>query len=166
MNIQKLSTLYNVRILNNDDALAVYDLCKQNTAYYKHCPPFVTIESIRKDMTALPPRKSIEDKFYIGYFDNDKLIAVLDLILNFPNESTAFVGFFMLDISIQHKGIGTGIVDELCAYLHDLGYAHIRLGWVDGNQRSEHFWHKNGFIETGAVSKTEYYSIIYAQKEI
>lgn len=166
MRIKKLSTCYNIRVLNDNDVPSIYNLCKHNTTYYKYCPPFVTMESIRKDMAALPPRKSIEDKYYIGYFDNDKLIAVLDLILKFPDEKTAFVGFFMLDVSIQRKGIGTYIINELSTYLHALDYAHIRLGWVDGNKQAEYFWRKNGFHETGVISKTELYVIIYAQKDI
>ena len=166
MDIQNFSTQFSVRILTDSDVAQVYELCKNNPIYYQHCPPLVSEESIRKDMASLPPHKTMEDKFYVGYFDENKLIAVLDLIREFPDKDTVFIGFFMMDIAMQHKGVGTKIIDELCLYLQQQGYYHIRLGWVEGNPQAEHFWHKNGFTETGVTSQTENYIMIFAQRDL
>lgn len=166
MDIQNCSTQFSVRKLTDSDVLQVYELCKNNPIYYQHCLPFVSKESIRKDMAALPPHKTMEDKFYVGYFDGNKLITVLDLIRGFPDKDTVFIGFFMMDIAMQHKGVGTKIIDDLCLYLQQQGYSHIRLSWVKGNPQAEHFWHKNGFIETGVTSQTENYTMIFAQRDL
>ena len=40
-----------------------------------------TAQSIVDDMNALPPRTTYDDKYYIGYFEGEKLVAVMDLIL-------------------------------------------------------------------------------------
>lgn len=166
MDIQNCSTKFSVRKLTDSDVLQVYELCKNNPIYYQHCLPFVSKESIRKDMAALPPHKTMEDKFYVGYFNGNKLITVLDLIRGFPDKDTVFIGFFMMDIAMQHKGVGTKIIDDLCLYLQQQGYSHIRLSWVMGNPQAEHFWHKNGFIETGVTSQTENYTMIFAQRDL
>lgn len=166
MDIEKFSTEFSVRTLTDNDVSQVYELCKNNILYYEYCPPFVTLESIQRDMTAIPPHKTMEDKFYVGYFDGNKLIAVLDLIRKFPDKDTVFIGFFMMDIEMQHKGVGTEIIGELCFYLQQQGYSHIRLSWVKGNPQAEYFWHKNGFIETGVRSRTENYTMIFAQREL
>lgn len=166
MDIQDFSEQFNVRILNDSDVPQIYELCKNNRIYYKYCPPFVSEESICKDMSALPPNKSPEDKFYVGYFDNEKLIAVLDLIREYPVKDTVFIGFFMVDISAQNKGVGSEIIAELCLCLQKYNYSHVRLGWVEGNKQAESFWHKNGFEETGVTSQTETYRIIFAQRDI
>lgn len=166
MEIEKISTKFCIRTLTDSDIPQIYELCKNNPVYYQHCPPFVSIESIQKDMSALPPHKTMEDKFYVGYFDGNKLIAVLDLICEFPDKDTVFIGFFMMDIAMQHNGVGTKLIDDLCLYLQQQGYSHIRLSWVKGNPQSEHFWHKNGFIETGVTSQTENYTMIFAQREL
>lgn len=43
------------------------------------------------------------------------LIAVMDLILKYPNDETAFIGLFMVDSASQGKGTGTAIIEEcLC----------------------------------------------------
>ena len=117
MDITSLSARYSVRRLTPDDAPVVYALCRENTLYYRYCPPFVTEQSIIADMAALPPRKTLDDKYFLGFFDGEKLIAVLDLITAFPDEKTAFIGFFMTDVSVQHAGVGSGIIRELCAAL-------------------------------------------------
>ena len=164
MDIIKFSNRYQVRLLDQQDIESVYALCSRNSLYYQHCPPFVTRESIAEAMKALPPKKDLSDKYYLGYFSGEVLIAVMDFIAAFPNETTAFIGFFMMDISAQQQGIGSRIIDELCAFLPEAGYTSVRLGWVKGNPQSEHFWHKNGFTETGVSYETNGYTVIVAQR--
>jgi len=166
LNISNFSNQYKVRLIEDTDVPQVYMLCRRNPLYYQYCPPFVTEDSIRKDMAALPPGKTADDKYYAGYFDGQRLIAVMDIIMGFPDADTSLIGFFMTDASIQNKGVGSRIVTDLCTYLSQLGISCIRLGWVKGNPKAEHFWHKNGFIETGISSKTNDYTIIVAQRGI
>ena len=166
MDIAKFSKRYHVRALDQNDLDSVLSLCSRNRLYYAHCPPFVTRESISRDMKALPPGKDLSDKYYVGYFNGEKLIAVMDFIASYPNETTAFIGFFMTDISVQNKGTGSMIIDELCSYLPQAGFESVRLGWVKGNPQSEHFWHKNGFAETGLSYDTDGYTVIIARRDL
>ena len=68
MNYTDFSTDYTVRKLTSDDIPMVFDLCWKNQRFYEHCPPFVTPQSIRDDMVALPPRKTAADKVLSGLF--------------------------------------------------------------------------------------------------
>ena len=150
MNYINFSKSYHVRMLTERDIPLILALCEKNTQFYEHCPPFVTAESIRDDMCALPQRKMDEpqDKYYLGYFDDaQQLVAVMDFIDHYPTERSCFIGFFMMERSVQGHGIGSRIITELCVYLHSLGYEYIRLGYVDGNKQSESFWKKNQFTE-------------------
>ena len=54
----------------------------------------------------------------------------MDLILGYPDEDTAYVGFFMADVSVQKKGVGSGIISELRHFLNDNGFSNIKLCWV------------------------------------
>lgn len=164
--IENLSKKYSVKTLGKNDVSAVYNLCSKNTLYYDYCPPFVTPESIKADMTALPPGKTADDKFYVGYFDGDKLIAVMDLILGFPESDTAYVGFFMTDVSVQGQCIGSSIISELSRFVSDSGFYKIQLGWVKGNPQPEHFWHKNGFCETGKTHDMDDFTVVEAQRRV
>lgn len=68
-------------------------LCSKNKLFYEFHQPFVTRESILDDRNALPPGKSKEDKAYIGLFDGDMLVAVMDLIYGYPTEEIVWIGF-------------------------------------------------------------------------
>lgn len=113
----------------------------------------MTRKSIESDMVALPDNVDFKDKYYVGYFKNEKLIAVLDLIDGYPKKDIVFIGFFMMVISIQKNGFGSAIVNELIDYLTTLKYREVRLGWINGNLQAEHFWIKNVFcpIKEGRV---------------
>lgn len=78
MDIKLLSKKYKVRTLGIDDVDTVYDMSCKNEIYYEYHPPFVTKESIVEDMKALPPHKSYDDKYYVGFFDGDSLVAIMD----------------------------------------------------------------------------------------
>jgi len=164
--VENLSKQYRVRKLTDTDVAAVYALCKENPQYYQYCPPFVTEDSIRADMAALPPRKTVEDKYYLGFYDGDRLIAVMDLILGFPKEETAFVGFFMMNKEYQGKGIGTALMQEVYAYLKQCGFIFVRLGFAKGNSQSEHFWLKNGFERTGVEAQNDGYVVVIMEKKL
>ena len=166
MNITTLSERYLVRELTEQDAETVFRLCRENPQYYEFCPPFVTPESVLRDMRMLPPGKGPEDKHYLGFFDGQDLIAVLDLIDGYPDPETAYFGFFMTALPLQHQGIGSRIITDVCDSLKKQGYHEVRLCRVEGNPQPEAFWRKNGFQETGLTSKQELYTVIILRKEL
>ena len=153
MDFNLLSRSYTVRRLDKADVDVIFELMSKNTIFYKYHPPFVTKESIIEDMKALPPQKSYEDKCYIGFFEDNTLIANMDLILAYPTGEIAFIGFFMTDVQYQNKGIGSKIIREVCAHLKSLGYKKVRLGVDKGNPQSYAFWLKNQF---SVINEDEY----------
>ena len=146
MNIIALSEKYHVRRLDTDDLNDIYCLSCKNPMFYQYHPPFVTKESILEDMRALPLEKSMDDKYYVGFFEKSELVAIMDLILDYPKKDTAFIGLFMLNAQYQGKGIGSRIMDEVIACLTGNKYKEIRLGVDKGNPQSYAFWTKNGFV--------------------
>lgn len=153
MEIGQLSDCYDVRKLNQKDIDLIYEISCKNKLFYQYHPPFVTRESIREDMSALPPGKSCEDKYYIGFFEKDALMAVMDLILDYPTKDTAFIGLFMMNVQYQKRGIGSGIIREICKKLKEQGCQKVRLGVDKGNEQSYSFWTKNNFR---VVEKKDY----------
>ena len=153
MDIELLSKKYVVRRLDLNDVDAIYDMSCKNEIFYKYHPPFVTKQSIIEDMEALPPHKSFDDKYYIGFFENNTLVANMDLILGYPTEEIAFIGLLMTNVLHQNKGVGSSIVRDVCIYLKLLGYKRIRIGVDKENPQSNSFWHKNGFC---IIAQNEY----------
>lgn len=166
MVIQNLSKLYSVRKLEKKDVNTIFDIMCGNDIFFQHHPPLPTKESIVEDMEALPPGKGSEDKFYIGFFDNDQLIAVMDLILGYPKDEFAFIGFFMTNKSVQGRGVGTDIITDCLSYLSQCGYRRGRLGIDKGNPQSEAFWTKNGFVKTGEESEGDVSVYVLMEKAL
>lgn len=166
MDIRKLSSEYIVKKLENKDIQDILHLCSENKLFYEYCPPFVTEKSIEKDMQLLPPNTKVEDKFYIGFYDNERLIAVMDLISGYPEKNIAFIGFFMTDVEIQNRGIGSKMITELCRQLKATEFDFVRLVWAKGNPQSEHFWKKNKFVAIKETTNNASYKVILAERKL
>lgn len=164
MRAELFSDKYTVRTLTGENIDEIYRLFSENVLYYEYCPPFVTRQSIQNDMKALPPEKTLEDKYYVGLYQEDRLIAVMDLIDDYPEKGIAFIGFFMTDLSIQNRGVGSEIIDYLCRYLAGLEYRCVRLAWVKGNPQAEHFWLKNDFIPIMETKSNAADKVILAER--
>lgn len=147
--ISALSGRFTVRRLNESDAPAMLALSEKNTVYYRYHAPAPSLEDMREGLTALPPGKTTADKYYVGFFDGETLAAVLDLVLDYPETGTAFIGLFMLDTTYQGKGTGSALFSGIAGALARGGYKKLRLAIDKGNPQSEAFWTKNGFTKTG-----------------
>ena len=145
IDITKLSNRYAVRKLSLSDADMIYSFCKKNTQYYEYCGKELSFELIKQDLEITPPGIPFEQKFYIGFFENDSLTAIMDLIIGYPDDKYSYIGFFMMDISQQGVGIGSRIISEVSAYLRQQGFEKCQLGIDKYNPQSNHFWRKNDF---------------------
>lgn len=145
VNIDLLSTKNSVRALCEDDIPAIYELCSGNPQYYEYCPPPVTRESIRADLHALPPGKTMDDKYSRGFCQKDRLIAMMDLITHFPEEGVAWIGLFMTTHDVQRQGVGSDIVWGVCNVLAPEGFREVQLAFVKDNPQAAAFWNKAKF---------------------
>jgi GNAT superfamily N-acetyltransferase len=165
LNIQGLSETFTVSHIRQEDIPRVFSLCSGNPAYYRHCPPQVTEDSIRDDLVALPPGTKAGNKHYLGFWKGWTLIAVMDLIAGFPHENAAFIGFFMVDKAWQRQGTGTRIMEETARFLKP-HYQSLHLGYAQGNTQAERFWQNNHFNPTGVITKTQSYTVVSMQRSL
>lgn len=77
--IRKFSKVYDVRKLNINDVEMIYTFCKSNTQYYEYCGKDISTELIERDIKITPPGIPMEQKYYIGFFENNLLVAIMDL---------------------------------------------------------------------------------------
>jgi len=143
--IEKLSYAYTIRRLTDADVPMLYAWMLRNDQYFRYCGGGTTPEHVRQDLTLCPPGTTPAQKYYVGFFNADTLVAVMDLIDGYPDADTAFIGFFMMNKDLQGQGTGTAIVRDVLAALRALGYTAVRLGIDKENPQSNHFWRKNGF---------------------
>ena len=144
--ITRLSSRYAVRLMRDSDADDILDFCLQNTQYYQYCGKQPSRELVLNDLHITPPGIEMSSKYYVGFYDNTVLVAIMDLINGYPSSDSGYIGFFMVNKRLQGNQIGTGIIQEVCQYLKKIGITTLRLGIDKGNPQSYHFWKKNGFL--------------------
>ena len=165
IDIKMFSNRYDVRKLHHDDVELIYSFCKRNIQYYEYCGKEPSVELIERDLEITPPELSIEQKYYVGFFDRNKLVAVMDLEDGYPDEDYAYIGFFMMNHELQGNGIGTQIISEVFEYLRELGFQKCMLGIDKDNPQSNHFWKKNGFEVIREVVQEEG-AILVAERKL
>ena len=69
--------------------------------YYRYCGKQPSRELILHDLHITPPNTSADAKYYVGFYDLDTLVAIMDLIDGYPDGDTAFIGFFMMNRQLR-----------------------------------------------------------------
>lgn len=153
-----------LRPLTEDDLPAMLRLCQGNPQYFQHIGQPLTLKGLEGDLTALPPGKALQDKHFEGIWQGDRLAAMQDWIEGYPREDTAYIGWFILDIDYQGRGVGSSLVQWLLERISAMGFARVRLAYVKGNEQSQCFWLKNGFLPTGEEKLNETYTAVLMER--
>ena len=164
--VEALSGAYAVRELTAADVPEMLRVARSNPLFYQYMRPDPTEENLAADLTALPPRRTLADKHFFGWFEGERLVAMMDLIWRHPKPDMAFIGWFILDGAVQGKGLGRRLVSDVLAMLKGEGVTEVRLGRIEGNPQSEHFWHACSFEENGLGYDTDDYHVVVMAKRL
>ena len=164
--VAELAGEYAVRELTQADIPEMLRLANTNPLYYQYMRPDPTTENLLEDLTALPSRRTPADKHFFGWFDGERLVAMMDLIWRHPQPDMAFIGWFILDAAVQGRGVGRRLVSEVLSMLKKQGVTEVRLGCIEGNPQSEHFWRICGFAKNGLSYDTEDYHVVVMSKKL
>ena len=166
IDISKLSAAYELRSLGDSDTDSILDLYKENKLFYQYCRAEPTKEQVREDRCAAPPGIMPSSKYYVGFYHNRELFAVLDLIEGYPKPEIAYIGLFMMRMGWQGKRIGSAIIGDVENHLKGIGIKSVRLAINKGNPQSTHFWKKNGYNILREVPKDGWGTLLEAEKTL
>lgn len=157
--LQKLAGRYAVRELTCADVPEMLRVARSNPLFYQYMRSEPTEENLAADLVALPPRRTLADKHFFGWFDGTRLVAMMDLISRHPQLEMAFIGWFIVDAAEQGHGLGRQLISDVLAMLKTEGVSEVRLGRIAGNPQSEHFWQVCGFSDNELAYDTEDYHV-------
>ena len=157
---------YRIISLGESDVPELYQLCISNPRYYTYLKCEPKLDSLKGELTALPPGKNLDDKYFIGFYEGERMIAILDLIIGYPEEKTAFIGWFMVDGALHGQGIGTKLVKRLFDWLGERGFLAVRLGCIVENAEVRRFLEKHGFSYTEKQWTTEHYTVLVMERDV
>lgn len=154
------------RRLTDEDLPALLALCESNPAYYELYGERPTLENLAQALRELPPGCRADQKVFLGFFAQGKLVAVMDIVRSYPDERAAYVGLLMVDGAWHGCGIGSQVVRDELRRLRAKGFSRVRLAYIQGNEPARTFWAKLCFEPAGAPVSTPRYVAIPMEREL
>ena len=147
LDIQALSTSFDVREVHDSAVTDVHLLARSNHRFWREVgerPTMAATTAIVKDVP-----EGAEEKHFLGFYDeNDELVAVMDLIVGYPDEHGALIRWFTVVADRHRQGIGSQLFADVRAALSAQGVTHLTLQ-VPEQEGALAFWAEQGFAATG-----------------
>lgn len=102
--------------------------------------------------SSVPPHIPLSNKYVFFLALEGETFGVVELIRDYPEPSTAFIGLFLVAEDLQGRGLGRLGYEEVEAWVQlNWSAKRVRLGVVDANPGAQLFWQKQGFSLSGEV---------------
>ena len=171
LDIQSLGTAYEVRRLTAADIADVYGLARTNRKFYEALGTHLTVDGLTDVITRVPEGAGANAKLFVGFYDPvddgyQELVAIMDLIMGYPEAKTAFIGWFMVDAALQGQGIGSDIFADVRASMSAQGFTAMELACPAADEGARAFWEAQGFAASGEAYYNGEYDVIRMRRDI
>ena len=148
---------YIIRSVELNDASEIQSLFQSDPSYFEIVQGARPGPSEAQSLvTTLPKGKDHSDKFVYIIFDrHGALAAVIDLIRGYPESGFWFLGLLFVAPWTRNIGLGTLIIDAICAHVKQEGGHAVRLGVVRGNVRARALYERKEFHFIYESERTE-----------
>ncbi|MGH8781667.1 GNAT family N-acetyltransferase [Paraburkholderia sp.] len=137
--------------LVHSDIPVIQRFLTENPEYFlsaEGCMPADT-QAKEEFESELPEGWAYTRKHAIGFIDaSNELAAFATLVSDLFADGVWHLGLFMLSTDRHGHGVARYLYDGLENWLKASGAKWLRLGVIAGNVRAEHFWERNGYLET------------------
>lgn len=100
-------------------------------------------------LAACPLSKNVlQDKLCYGIFEENNLIAFVDLLKSYPSPQTLTIGYLLIHPNYQSIGLGANILFSIKQWANAKGFKTLRVIVQEKNPRALAFWERNNFIIT------------------
>lgn len=111
-------------------------------------------DAAQQVLSALPPGTTPEQKWCLGLWEGDLLVAFADVIVGWPEALTAHIGLLMTHGARVGRGLGrtlhTAVVEKLIG-LRSVERRCDWRSWIRTRRVAEPFWIKMGYVAAGEV---------------
>ncbi len=147
LNIAAFSSDYTVKPIRESGISDVYRLYRRNRQYYRSRNIRPSLFGLTDVVTDPSENTGAGDRLFVGFYDPDHVLtAILNLTLHYPEEKSAFIGWFMVDAEKHRRGIGSQIFADVRAALKAEGFDHLSLSCRKRNTDAAAFWDRQGFV--------------------
>ena len=138
---------YTIRLVGPRDEAQVQVLFESDPDYFRLVQGAPPGPAEAKDLlNELPEGKESRDKFVYALFDRDGALGVvIDLLRGYPNDETWYLGLIFIAPVRRDMGLGTRVLDAICAHIKQEGGRAVRLGVDRRNVRARALYERTGF---------------------
>ncbi len=148
-NLETTFDIYKISRLTKDTIPELQKLLEECSEYFKLVFNKEVQPNEAEDLLqALPVGKTLNDKFNYGIYKDNKLIGIIDLIRNYPEEKTWFLGLLLIHPKERGNGLGAKVFNFLLEQLKSTDTKMIKLSVAEQNTQALSFWKSLDFIET------------------
>ena len=128
--------------------------------FFQDCTPYFKMEqdkapdmdTVRTFFEDCPPSHSREDKLNLAVYQEDEIIAVIDILKDYAVVNEWMIGLFIFHPSKRGQGLAQPIHQTIVELAKEEGVKSLRVGVVTQNDRGQAFWFGLGYTE---VKRTE-----------
>ena len=124
--------------------------------FLRQCSVFCTLMSgelppdeVRHLLESRPLGLDLHRKHVVGFERNGTLVAIVDLLDNYPDTTDWYVGLLVLSPNERNRGLGAAIWTAVEAWVRSEGGRRARLIVQEQNPSAARFWRTVGFTADG-----------------
>lgn len=137
---------YEVRPLTHQDEDQIYALQKQHQAYFDlFLDHRLTKQEAIRDLDEVASDATLAQKNYLGLFEQNQLIATLDLTIDYPLPQLVWLGQFFVDAKHLSEADQEAIMATVLTTLKALTAVQVQLLVLKADQPGRHFYEAVGF---------------------
>jgi GNAT superfamily N-acetyltransferase len=141
-----------LRPLTEQDAADVQSVIESDSGYVRRVTGIgPRPEDALELLTAGPPGLQPGQKVVLGAFEGDSLVAVVDLLRDWPERGTSHIGLLQVHADHQGRGLGRRVHDALLSWAAaDHSTTTLRAAIVETNAKhAAPYWAAMGYTPRG-----------------
>jgi GNAT superfamily N-acetyltransferase len=141
---------YAIVRLTRDDGAELQRFLERGTDYYERFEGGPTPPNAAEiELTQLPRGYPADDLHVFAVRGERTIVALLNLFRNYPRHRQWWLGFLLVDPFLRGGGLGERLYRAAEIWIAAQGAEVVQLAVAEGNDDSQRFWRRMGFVENG-----------------
>lgn len=146
--ISIFSSPYSVRELTENDLPQMLSLEESQSEYLQlQGKSQLTLAEIKSDLSSVPLSVKPSQKWTLGFFKDNKLVAIIDFLTDYPQVQTVWIGLFLVSKNNEGQGIATHLSKALFKSFKSEKFTNVQTLKYEQEPVNQKLLEKLGFVD-------------------